>query len=189
MCALYQRRRDLVMDALGSIGLSARVPKGTIYVWAKIPEGYTSAQYAGDLLDKVGVIVAAGQRVRSGRRGLHPHLARHARRPPRRGPRAHQDRALGSRPALRDRSASHPTPNKTASSTATVRCSSALTWAATTGRSRSRSPSSSGSPTRPRSTSSARPRSGWTARTRGRSSARARSRRSRSSPRSSRRTW
>ncbi len=60
MCALYQRRRDMVMDALSSIGLSARVPKGTIYVWAKVPEGYTSAQYAGDLLDKVGVIVAAG---------------------------------------------------------------------------------------------------------------------------------
>ena len=60
MCDLYQRRRDMVMDALGSIGLSARVPKGTIYVWAKVPEGYTSAQYAGDLLDKVGVIVAAG---------------------------------------------------------------------------------------------------------------------------------
>jgi len=60
MCALYQRRRDLVMDTLGSIGLSARVPKGTIYVWAKIPEGYTSAQYAGEVLDKAGVIVAAG---------------------------------------------------------------------------------------------------------------------------------
>ena len=59
-CAIYQRRRDLVMDTLGSIGLSARVPEGTIYVWAKIPEGYTSAQYAGELLDKVGVIVAAG---------------------------------------------------------------------------------------------------------------------------------
>ncbi|MDR3687532.1 MAG: LL-diaminopimelate aminotransferase [Coriobacteriia bacterium] len=60
MCDLYQRRRDLVMDTLGSIGLSARVPKGTIYVWAKIPEGYTSAQYAGEVLDKAGVIVAAG---------------------------------------------------------------------------------------------------------------------------------
>ncbi len=60
MSALYQRRRDLVMDALGSIGLSARQPKGTIYVWARIPEGYTSAQYAGELLDKVGVIVAPG---------------------------------------------------------------------------------------------------------------------------------
>ena len=60
MCDLYQRRRDLVMATLGSIGLSARVPKGTIYVWAKIPAGYTSAQYAGEVLDKAGVIVAAG---------------------------------------------------------------------------------------------------------------------------------
>ncbi|HEY5541362.1 MAG TPA: LL-diaminopimelate aminotransferase [Coriobacteriia bacterium] len=60
MCALYQRRRDLVMDALSSIGLSARQPKGTIYVWAKIPDGYTSAEYAGLVLDKAGVIVAQG---------------------------------------------------------------------------------------------------------------------------------
>jgi LL-diaminopimelate aminotransferase len=60
MSAVYQRRRDLVMDALGSIGLSARTPKGTIYVWAKIPAGYTSADYAGEVLDKVGVIIAPG---------------------------------------------------------------------------------------------------------------------------------
>lgn len=60
MSAVYQRRRDMVMETLSSIGLSARVPKGTIYVWAKIPEGYTSAQYAGDVLDKAGVIVAPG---------------------------------------------------------------------------------------------------------------------------------
>lgn len=60
MSALYQRRRDLVMDTLESIGLSARTPKGTIYVWAKVPEGYTSAGYAGEVLDKAGVIVAPG---------------------------------------------------------------------------------------------------------------------------------
>lgn len=60
MSALYQRRRDMVMDTLSSIGLSARTPKGTIYVWARIPEGYSSAQYAGDVLDKAGVIVAPG---------------------------------------------------------------------------------------------------------------------------------
>jgi LL-diaminopimelate aminotransferase len=60
MSALYQRRRDMVMETLSSIGLSARTPKGTIYVWAKIPAGYTSAQYAGDVLDKAGVIVAPG---------------------------------------------------------------------------------------------------------------------------------
>ncbi|MDZ4169423.1 MAG: LL-diaminopimelate aminotransferase [Coriobacteriia bacterium] len=60
MSKLYQRRRDLVMDALDSIGLSARTPKGTIYVWARIPEGTTSAEYAGRVLDEAGVIVAPG---------------------------------------------------------------------------------------------------------------------------------
>ncbi len=60
MNAVYQRRRDMVMDALSSIGLSARTPKGTIYVWARIPEGYTSAEYATKVLDEAGVIVAPG---------------------------------------------------------------------------------------------------------------------------------
>lgn len=60
MSAIYQRRRDMVMDALEAIGLSARVSQGTIYVWAKIPEGYTSAEYAGMVLEKAGVIVPAG---------------------------------------------------------------------------------------------------------------------------------
>jgi len=60
MSAIYQRRRDMVMEALGAIGLSARVSQGTIYVWAKIPEGYTSAEYATLILEKVGVIVPAG---------------------------------------------------------------------------------------------------------------------------------
>lgn len=59
-CAIYQRRRDLLMGALESIGCSADTPKGTIYVWAKIPEGYTSAGFATALLEKAGVIVAAG---------------------------------------------------------------------------------------------------------------------------------
>ena len=58
--AIYQRRRDMVMETLGSVGLSARVSKGTIYVWAKIPEGYTSAEYANLVLDKAGVIVPPG---------------------------------------------------------------------------------------------------------------------------------
>src|SRR5574340_1133096 len=60
MSALYQRRRDIVLEALPSIGLSARPSKGTIYVWARIPEGRTSAEYANLVLDKAGVIVPAG---------------------------------------------------------------------------------------------------------------------------------
>jgi len=60
MCAIYQRRRDMVLAALGTIGLTARRSAGTIYVWARIPEGYTSAEYATAVLEKAGVIVPAG---------------------------------------------------------------------------------------------------------------------------------
>lgn len=60
MRAIYQRRRDMVLDALDAIGLKARRSAGTIYVWARIPEGYTSAEYATAVLDKAGVIVPAG---------------------------------------------------------------------------------------------------------------------------------
>ena len=58
--AVYQRRRDLVIDMLSRIGLNARVPKAGLYIWARVPEGYTSADFASDLLEKVGVVVTPG---------------------------------------------------------------------------------------------------------------------------------
>ncbi len=58
--AMYQRRRDFVIDALAKIGIKANTPKGTIYVWAQVPEGYTSADFAAKVLDEANVIVAAG---------------------------------------------------------------------------------------------------------------------------------
>ncbi|MFC1948756.1 LL-diaminopimelate aminotransferase [Chloroflexota bacterium] len=58
--AIYQRRRDLVIDILNKIGLEARPPKATLYVWAKVPEGYNSVDLAADLLEQVGVVVTPG---------------------------------------------------------------------------------------------------------------------------------
>jgi LL-diaminopimelate aminotransferase len=58
--AIYQRRRDLVIDVLNNIGLKAQPPKAGLYVWAKVPEGYTSTEFATDLLEKVGVVVTPG---------------------------------------------------------------------------------------------------------------------------------
>lgn len=58
--ALYQRRRDLVVEGLNKIGLQARPPKASLYVWAKVPEGYTSVEFATDLLEQVGVVVTPG---------------------------------------------------------------------------------------------------------------------------------
>jgi LL-diaminopimelate aminotransferase len=57
---LYTRRRDRVIAALTDIGLEARTPKGTIYVWPKVPEGYTSASFATHVLDEADVIVSPG---------------------------------------------------------------------------------------------------------------------------------
>jgi len=58
--AIYQRRRDLVVDMLNSIGLEAKPPKASLYVWAKVPQGYTSVEFTNDLLEKVGVVVTPG---------------------------------------------------------------------------------------------------------------------------------
>lgn len=60
MCALYQRRRDLVVEALRAIGLACEAPKATIYVWAKVPEGESSASFATKLLETAHVIVTPG---------------------------------------------------------------------------------------------------------------------------------
>ena len=58
--AIYQRRRDLVIDMLNNIGLEARAPRAGMYVWAKVPPGYASIDFANDLLEQVGVIVTPG---------------------------------------------------------------------------------------------------------------------------------
>jgi len=58
--AIYQRRRDLVIDMLNNIGLEARAPRAGMYVWAKVPPGYASMDFANDLLEQVGVVVTPG---------------------------------------------------------------------------------------------------------------------------------
>jgi len=57
---IYQRRRDLVIETLNSIGLEAKPPKASLYIWAKVPEGYKSVDLATELLDEVGVVVTPG---------------------------------------------------------------------------------------------------------------------------------
>jgi LL-diaminopimelate aminotransferase len=60
--AVYQRRRDMVIDALNKAGWSLTPPKATIYVWAPVPEKYqgSSAAFCTDLLEKTGVVVTPG---------------------------------------------------------------------------------------------------------------------------------
>ena len=58
--AIYQKRRDLLVEVLNKIGLQARMPKASLYVWAKVPQGHTSISIANDLLEQVGVVVTPG---------------------------------------------------------------------------------------------------------------------------------
>jgi LL-diaminopimelate aminotransferase len=60
MSEIYQRRRDLVCDALREIGVDVTPPKGSIYVWAPVPEGHTSASYAELVLEESAVVVSPG---------------------------------------------------------------------------------------------------------------------------------
>ena len=60
MSAIYQRRRDLVCGALNDIGVDVAPPKGTIYVWAPVPDGHTSASYCELVLEESGVVVSPG---------------------------------------------------------------------------------------------------------------------------------
>jgi len=58
--ATYQRRRDVVVQALNGLGWSLKPPLGSCYVWAPVPDGETSTSFANRLLDRAGVFVAPG---------------------------------------------------------------------------------------------------------------------------------
>lgn len=61
MRALYQDRRDYLVNGLRGIGWKIPPPKATFYVWAKIPKGFsTSMETAKALLDKADIVVTPG---------------------------------------------------------------------------------------------------------------------------------
>lgn len=60
-CMLYQERRDALCGGLRSIGWNVADSKGTMFVWAKIPEGFSSSQeFCMELMEKTGVICTPG---------------------------------------------------------------------------------------------------------------------------------
>jgi LL-diaminopimelate aminotransferase len=60
MSAVYERRRDLVVEALRAIGLEATPPRATPYIWVRVPDGYTSASFTELVLEKAAVVVSPG---------------------------------------------------------------------------------------------------------------------------------
>jgi len=58
---VYRRRRDRVVEVLNAIGLDVPTPKSGLYVWARCPEGWTSAGVAAELLEQHSVVVTPGR--------------------------------------------------------------------------------------------------------------------------------
>ena len=57
---IYEKRRDRIIQALHKIGVKAEKPRASLYIWAKVPQGYTSLSFTDSLLDEVGVVVTPG---------------------------------------------------------------------------------------------------------------------------------
>ena len=58
--AIYQRRRDRLIEVLNHVGFKAHPPKASLYVWTRVPSGYTSVSLATELLEKLSVVVTPG---------------------------------------------------------------------------------------------------------------------------------
>jgi len=57
---VYQARRDLACDFLSKKGYSFMAPRATFYIWVRTPEGLSSAQFAGRILQETGVVLTPG---------------------------------------------------------------------------------------------------------------------------------
>ena len=58
--AIYQARRDRVVPVLKEMGMKVESPKAGLYIWAGVPEGYTSAEFAEKLLEDTDVLMIPG---------------------------------------------------------------------------------------------------------------------------------
>ncbi|HAR94445.1 MAG TPA: LL-diaminopimelate aminotransferase [Deltaproteobacteria bacterium] len=60
MRTVFQKRRDIMVDGLASIGIQVPRPLATFYIWAHVPKGYTSAAFAEKLIEEKGIVVTPG---------------------------------------------------------------------------------------------------------------------------------
>lgn len=56
----YEKRRDIFISGLEKGGWEVAKSPATMFIWAKIPSGWTSRQFAFELIEKAGVAVVPG---------------------------------------------------------------------------------------------------------------------------------
>jgi LL-diaminopimelate aminotransferase len=69
-CAIYQQRRDLMVDAVRSLGLECAKPRATFYIWAEVPRGFTSVSFTERVLKETGVVITPGSGFGKGGEGF-----------------------------------------------------------------------------------------------------------------------
>jgi len=63
ICAIYQKRRDVLVTGLKRAGWPVESPRGSMFLWASIPEKYRAAgslEFAKLILEKAAVAVSPG---------------------------------------------------------------------------------------------------------------------------------
>jgi LL-diaminopimelate aminotransferase len=57
---IYQRRRDKLCATLSEIGIHAPRPGASLYIWGRVPGGYTSKQFTEFVLASTGIVITPG---------------------------------------------------------------------------------------------------------------------------------
>lgn len=56
----FAARMELMYRILVETGFELKKPRGTFYLWVKVPEGYSSLEFSGKLMEEAGIIVTPG---------------------------------------------------------------------------------------------------------------------------------
>jgi LL-diaminopimelate aminotransferase len=60
MRRIYEKRRDLLSEGLNRTGWKVKKPEATFYLWAKVPQGYSSLECVENLLEEAGILSTPG---------------------------------------------------------------------------------------------------------------------------------
>jgi LL-diaminopimelate aminotransferase len=70
LVARYRERRDAAVEGFRSLGWTVEPPRAAMFVWLRVPEGFTSQQWTGHLIDTAGVVVTPGNAFGPGGEGF-----------------------------------------------------------------------------------------------------------------------
>jgi LL-diaminopimelate aminotransferase len=65
----YQARRELLVKGFQKLGWQITSPRAAMYVWLKVPKGFTSQEWARHLIDECDVVVTPGNAFGDGGEG------------------------------------------------------------------------------------------------------------------------